>query len=125
MDEIRKIINMVESHINEEGDLVSPSVFVASDPMKSIAGIISSINVLIGILDDNTIESTDRERIISELNNLQQNLAEVVQSVSPVLEDCDHTHGTSSMAPKIDRNGDRSYKDPSAPSYAARQGFTG
>lgn len=122
MDEIRKIINMVESHINEEGDLVSPSLFVGADPVRDIADIISSLNVLIAVLDDDTVDSTERERTISAIHNVKQNLNDAVQSLHSELTE---ELGTEGMAPKVDSKGHRSYAVKSASSYSARKGFTG
>lgn len=122
MDEIRDIINMVESHLNEKGGLVSPlSYEVAVDPVKEIADIILGLNKLIAVIDSDTVDSTAMQRTISCLHEVNQTLKDALDSIEQeITEDA----VTEPMAPSV-KNGVQNYANPNGDSYPERKGYTG
>lgn len=117
MDDIRNIMNMIESITSETGGLESPASFVLVDFVNDIGNIIKSLNSLTTLVSDDNLDSEDRERIIAAINNAKNILSDVDQDFSTVSEDV--------KPPTLKPNGERSFADPNGSSYAARQGFTG
>lgn len=84
---------------------------------------------LVAIVDKAKDEGADHEEIAEKLKKACDILADVEYNddleANNSTDEIEEDFGTEHMAPKVDSEGNRSYKVKGAPSYAARQGFVG
>lgn len=127
MFDYRKLMESLEEI--ENGSMVDNSPAAKEDVVKHLKEITTSI---IGVLDGLKNGDADMDHVCKELQKVSDILSDLAYNDSTASDEDDESTdkveenvGVDGDEPSVDSQEHRSYKEKGAPSYAARQGFTG